>query len=148
MPATSTPYNACNSAIYLADANGNMINVSGMSNEIGLDRTKVVGEFTVFGDQWTYRLDCKRDSSIDLTVIASDDVNGAFDLLNDWFEGTGARRIIVYPKAETIGNLRFDGYFVLQSLNIPLKANEAAPIMVKAALKATGAFATAVATTS
>lgn len=148
MPATSNAFNACNAVIYMADANGNMINISGMSNEIAFDRTKLIGEFTVFGDQWTYRLDCKRDSTIDLTIIASEDVNGAFDMLNDWFEGTGARRFIVYPHEESIGRLRFDGYFVLESLNIPLKANEAAPIMVKAALKATGAFATSVATTS
>jgi hypothetical protein len=149
MPVTGTAINGCDAVVLLKDATSVMRNVSGTGNNIKLDLSKDLGDFKVFGDAWRYRLECGKDASLDFDVVYSQDVDGGLDILRDWyFNGHGARTIQINLPDNSIGSDRYEMEAMLESLSIPISAEEAGPITVSATLKPNGPVLYSVVTTN
>lgn len=148
MPVTSTAINGCDAVIYLDNASGVAVNISGMANEFNMELNKDLGEFKVFGNAWRWRLECGKDASVDLSVVYSRDVDGALDILRDWyFNGSGARTLELNLPNESIGADKYQLEAMLENLSIPTVSDEAGPIMVSATLKPNGPVLWSVVTT-
>lgn len=138
MPTSSSVINACGVTIEIEDENGVLVDISGSSNEVQPDFEQKLGEYNVFGDRATYRIECKEDASLKLVALYSTAMREARDLLKRWKMLRGQRRIVVYVPNKANYTDRFDGQFLWEKLSIPLKADEAKPIMVQADLKPSG----------
>lgn len=138
MPVTSTAINAKSCKIYLDDELGVLQDISGSANEVQIDLDRKLGDFNVFGDDETYRLEGKKDGSIDLTVLYTRATKEGFRLVRDWREAGGARTIRVDVPDSSTGADRYEGEVLAEKISIPLKADEAKPIPVKLTLKAHG----------
>src|SRR5512147_2991018 len=110
---TQTPFNGCDAHIEMADSLGVLHDVSGMSNKVEISFTRDIGEYSVFGDIYKYRLDCKQDGSISVTVLATRDVNGAYHIIKDWWTTRGFRWFSADMPNNNVGSDRYSGYFML-----------------------------------
>ena len=138
MPTTSTAINACGVTILMDDGFGNLVDISGSANEANLDFDNDLGEFKVFGDRAKYRLECGLDSSLDFTAIYTTGLREAADLVKSWRVQRGQRRIRICVPRNVSGADAYEGYFFYEKVNIPLKSDEAKPIMSKVNAKPNG----------
>ena len=150
MPITTTPKSACNANIMLADENGTMRDISGQSNSFSLARSSGIGDFVVFADDFTYRTVCKKDWSVTIKAIYSMGTDDAVTLWDDWWHNhyQQARFVQLNMPNNSIGSRRYDGYVVLESLDLPLEAGEAGPVQVTAVLQGSGELKYGTVTTS
>lgn len=138
MPTTSTAINACGASILIENEFGELIDISGSANEVNLDFDNDLGEFKVFGDRAKYRLECGLDTSLDFTALYTTGQREAMDLIKSWRQNRGARRIQVNVPRNVSGADRYEGRFFYEKINIPLKADEAKPVMSKVSAKPNG----------
>jgi hypothetical protein len=138
MPATTTAVNACGVSIFLDDEGGTLRDISGSSNEISLKFENKLGDFKVFGDGSTYRIECGLDSSLEITVLYTRTANEGMDILKKWRELRGLRTVQINTPTNTPGADRYMGEYLWETIDLPFKADESKPIMVKAVLKPSG----------
>jgi hypothetical protein len=138
MPATTTATNACGVSIFLDDAGGTLRDISGSSNEVNLKFSNSLGEYKVFGDSSTYRIECAQDASLEMTILYTRTNNEGMDILKNWRETRGARTVQINMPTNTPGADRYTGEFFYEDIDIPLKADEAKPVMCKVTLKPNG----------
>lgn len=137
MAETTTSINGCNAVIRLEDNLGNLVDISGSSNEFNLDLANKLGEFHVFGGRWTKRKECKSDATLKLKIVYTTAANEGLDLLINWFFVTrGDRTVRLFPYGEATGADRWDGDYLIESANgIGAPAERAEPIMIDLTLK-------------
>jgi hypothetical protein len=133
MPSTDSAINACGAIIRVADEFGDLIDISGSSNEVSLDFDAELGDYKVFGDAAKYRLECGIDASLDLTVVYTTGTREGMSILKRWRKNRGLRVVHVLVGADL-----YKGSFLLEKMSLPLKSDDAKPIMVKASLKPNG----------
>ncbi len=138
MPTSTTTVNACGVSILLADEMGQMVDISGSSNEANIDFDNALGEYKAFGDSAMFRLECGTDGSIDFTAFYSRGLREAYDLLKRWRKLRGPRMIQINVPGNTAGADRYQAQVLYEKISLPLKSDEAKPIMVKASLKPNG----------
>jgi len=133
MPLTSSAINLCNAVIHMADHLGVTYDISGQSNEAGIDLTNDVGDYKVFGTAGRGRLICGKDGSVSLSIYYTRGGNEAMDLLKRWYwlYREQLRYFAFYAPNESISSDKYYGYFALESFNIPFSAEEAAPALVE-----------------
>jgi len=148
MAQTTTAINACNAVIEIDDDGGTPVNISGSSNNANLSINKALGEGFTFDGDWAFRLECKKNGSLDIEAIYTTASNEARDLLETWFENGGNRTVIIYPNGKTNGERMYSGEFKLGDFDpLQLSASEAAPMKIAAKLQPDGAIAFATYTT-
>lgn len=135
MPSTGTAINGCGAIIKLANAGGVLTDISGSSNEATIDFSSELGDYKLFNDANYYRLECGRDAEIKLSIVYTTAAAEAMDILKRWRQTRGKRALEI-----TIGNDVYSGEVLMEKLSLPIKADEAKPIMVEANLKPNGAF--------
>jgi hypothetical protein len=137
---TSTPINACDVAIVLADDSGSDQDISGSSNEVEISLEQTLGEYNVFGDRWAGRMACGKNGSVSMQVVYTSAADEAFDLLKQWYFATtpGTRALSIYIPDKNVGSDHFSGNFHLASLSWTSSRGEAGPIMVSAELQPDG----------
>ena len=138
MPTTSTAINACGVTILIENEFGEMIDCSGSANEANLDFDNDLGEYKVFGDRAKYRLECGLDTSLDFTAIYTTALREAADLLKTWRVQRGQRRIRICVPRNVSGADAYEGRYFYEKINLPLKSDEAKPIMSKVSAKPNG----------
>lgn len=138
MPATDTAINACDALLRLENGSGLMINISGQSNSVDLERMSEVGEFKPFGQEWRKRYNCGKDATIALRVVFSTANGEAKDILEDWWENGGERTFQINLPDGSIGSDRYEVPCILQSFTLPLRSDDANPIMMAAQLLPAG----------
>ena len=84
MAETSTPRNACDVAVWLDDADGVALDISGSSNQVDLALDFKLGEYTTFGGCCTYRLECGQDGTITLNAVYTTALAEARAELSAW----------------------------------------------------------------
>lgn len=147
MAQTTTARNACDARLYLDNASGVLVDISGSTNNVKIGLTRDIGDFKSFGTQWRGRLTCGRDSKVSLVIIFSTTASEGYQLLKGWWTAGGDRTFQVDIPEDAIGNDRYSGEFVLASLDLPLASDDAKPIAVTAELLPNGAVdITAIAT--
>ena len=136
---SSTAQNACNVQVQLADENGILQDISGSSNEASLEFDNKLGATKVFGTEYPIRLQCGKDAAISLKSVWSTALNEARDILDEIQFGTGGKRMmrITVPNSN-VGSIMYYGYVQLEKYVIPVKADQAEPIIVSADFKPTG----------
>ena len=150
MAATGTPRNACDVAIWLDNAAGTPVDISGSSNQVDIALDFKLGEYTVFGACCTYRLECGSDATITLNAIYSTAAAEARETLHLWAtQGCekNARTISVYLPDKNVGSEKWSGEFRLESLNITADHNDAGPMPITAVFKPHGCVTYTVAAT-
>lgn len=142
MPATTTAITACNAVVNLDNSGGTLVDISGSSNEVQIDLENNVGEFKPFGTAWPVRLVCGKDASISFKAVYSMNAAEAKALLNQWYFGgnDGARTLRVDAPDSNTGSDRYQAEVVLESLSIPMKADDATPIPISAEFKTASAM--------
>ena|SRR3990167_329280 len=138
MSQTTTARNACDARLYLDNASGVLIDISGSTNNVKIGLTNDVGDFKAFSSQWRGRLTCGKDAKVSLVIIFSTAAAEAYQLLKGWWTGGGDRTFQVDIPEDAVGNDRYSGEFILNSLDLPLASDDAKPIAVTAELLPNG----------
>lgn len=138
MPSTSTAINACGVAILIENEFGELIDCSGSANEANMDFDNTLGDFKVFGDRASYRLECGLDAALDFTALYTTAMREAMDLIKNWRVTRGQRRIRICVPRNISGADAYEGRFFFEKINLPLKSDEAKPIMSKVSVKPNG----------
>lgn len=140
MTQTTTYVNACDASVWLDNSAGTLTDISGSSNSVQMEFNQIIGELSTFQQKWPVRLSCRKDATFTLSAVYSTASNESVDILNDWFFSTspGLKSFIVYVPSKNVGYDKYYGEVVLESLSIPVSADEASPIPVTAVLRPSG----------
>jgi len=140
MATTTTAVNACGAKIQLDDKDGALQDISGSSVAGNIELTTKLGDYKVFADGCTYRLACGKDGSISLTIVYTTDDSEGIGILKEWWDADydDARSIQIDIPTGAGGDDSYTAEVYLESLSIPLTADEASPIMVAAEFKPNG----------
>lgn len=124
-------FNACDVEIWIEDVGGVYVNISSYSNEVSLDINRNVGEFKGFGADWPTRLVCGKDASGSLKFVDSRNENSASAILHNYmFHGSGVRGLRIYVPDNSPGARLYEMNVVFESMSIPLKADDANPVLL------------------
>ncbi len=143
MAQTTTGINACDAVIKLDNDSGVLVDISGVSNNVQMNRVNRVSDGTrTLGTDYPFRLVCGKDANITLRIVYSTEEAEAMQLLNDWYENhnTDARTLQIDVPDGNPGSDRYSFEVLLSELPIPIDAEEAGPIMVEVTLLPTGTF--------
>jgi len=145
MPITTSQVNACDVVVQLDNGAGVLADISGSSNEVSMDFTNQLGQLSVFGADFYVRQECKRDASISLSLVYTQDDAEAMNILLDWYFATRGQKSlrVEIPNGDPGGD-RFDFEVFLESFPVPVQSDDANPILVAAVLKPTGTFSRSV----
>lgn len=141
MAQTTTHINACDVRIYIDDATGSLVDVSGSTSEASFSLTRTLGSLMTFECEWDIVTSCKISGTISLTAVYSTAQNEARAILEEWMfnDGGGDRsRTLNLEVPYTVGGVLYGGEAVLESLEIPLTASSADPIAVSSQLRTNG----------
>lgn len=142
MAQTTTAVNACNVVLSIDNASGVPVDVSGSSNQAGINMTVTTAETNTFDGQWAIKKACKTAASLSVTATYSVTETEGYNILADWIfnSPTTSRSVTIDIPDSTVGSDRYTGEFVLESLDVPLSADDAGVILAAAALSNDGAF--------
>ena len=139
MAQTTTAVNACDVRVYLDNASGTPIDISGSSNTISMSFTNQLGAVRNFGTRWQIRLECGKDATFALSAVYSTASDEAIDILKNWFfNNPGDRTLTVYIPDKNVGSDVYECEARLESLNIPVEAGSADPIVATCNLMPNG----------
>jgi len=143
MAQTTTSVNACDVVIKVDAAESGLTDISGSSNQCSMSMSSNTGQTFTFDGQWAIQKVCKTSASVSVQAVYSTNDAEAANILLDWWFGTNynvARTVEISIPDETSGSDTYSGEFVLSTCNIPLSAEDAAPILVSFELLNQGAF--------
>ena len=142
MAETTTAINACDVKVYLDDANGTPVDISGSTNACSMEFENNIGELRVLVTRWPIRLSCGKDATFSLVVVYSTAADEGSDILKDWYfsDETGTRTLTIYIPDKNVGADKYSGEVVMENLAIPVNAGEASPIPVSTNLKPSGSW--------
>ena len=144
MPATTSAVNACDAVIRLQNPGG-QADISGSSNEVNLDLLNALGLVYVFGSKFPIRRECKKDASVSMKIIYTQEDQEALTILHDWYFNTGGSKVFQVDVPDSaVGSDRYEFELYLEKASIPLKTDDAAPILVSMDMKPTGTFSRSV----
>ncbi len=139
MPQTTTQVNGCDVVVNLDNTAGTLTDISGSSNEVSMDFNNNLGEFRTFGSTWPVRMMCGADATISFNAVYSLAASEAKDILMDWFfTDRDLRTIQVDIPDSSVGSDRYTFQVLLETLNVPVAADEAAPILIAATMRPSG----------
>lgn len=140
MATTTTAFNGKNVNILCGDHDNVLVDRSGQANEFNFDGTSDVGSFTVYEDDWTYRLVGKKGATLQLTFINATGASEALRWLEDWWFNyhDQAREIVINFPDSNVGSERLQGYYMLAGLPVGASAGEAGPMVSQVTLESNG----------
>lgn len=140
MPVQSSVINACDAVVRLADPTGELVDISAHSNEVSIDLSNTIGEWKPFGQKWKRRLDCGKEGSISYKgFYAHNEPGSAVELFKEWFfRNRGTRAVEIMIPDNSPGADKYSCDAVLETFNIPIKSDDANPIIFSADLKPDG----------
>lgn len=141
MAQTTTAINACGAVIKIDNSSPTLTDISGSSNNASLSFSVETATGVTFEGDWNFRLQCKKDASLEIAVMWTTTTDEGRELLETWFAASspGARTVEVYPNGTATGERVYSGEFLIEELSIPMAANEAGPIVATATLSPDGA---------
>jgi len=149
MAQTTTHVNACDASIWLDNAAGTPVDISGSSNSITMNFTREVGELRTFQVKWPVRLGCGKDATFTLRAVYSTASDEAMDVLKNWYfaNDPGSRSLSVYIPDKNVGSDYYYGEVTIASFNFNADPTEPGPIAVEAELLPDGAWTLTTAST-
>jgi hypothetical protein len=140
MAQTTTGENACTVVLKVDNASGVLTDVSGSTNQASLDLAAQSAETFTFEGDYAIKKTCKKSITLALQALYSVTETEALNILMDWyFNSLGTSRTVqIDVPSSAVGGDRYSGEFILESLSLPLTADDAAVILVSAALSNDG----------
>lgn len=140
MATTSTAFTACDAVLKLANDVAVLVNISGSTSNVDVNFDNKIGEFRVFGDQFTQRIACGKDSSITIKGIATTGAGEIRDLIENWFfNGSGKRTFQLNMPSEAAGSIRYQVSVLLKTFSFSGDAGAPEPVMYNIELACVGA---------
>lgn len=136
---TTTAINACNALIEMDDAGGTPVDISGSSNTANLGFSNTIGSAFTFDGDYPVRIECKKDASLEISALYTRIATEALDLFVEWYQAGGRRTIAIYPNGQDTGERYYSAEWRLESMDIPIDASDANPIVVSMTLVPDGA---------
>lgn len=138
---TSTAINACDATVELEDEFGDMVDISGASNEISMEFSRALADFRTFGSSWRKRMACGRDAAFGLKFVYSQDSAEAKRMIQKWFfqYPNAQRELRVYLPNKTDGADTYIAKVLIENFSFTPSADEAGPIMASSDMKPNGA---------
>lgn len=142
MPQTTTSENACDVVLQIDNSAGTLTDISGSSNQCTMDFSRNVAEAFTFDGDWAIKKSCKSSVSISVQVLYSTTADEGRDLLEDWIfdTPTTSRTVRIDVPDSSVGGVRYEGEFTIESYNLPLSAEDAGVIICSATLSNDGEF--------
>lgn len=134
--AYPTVVSACDVNIMLDDDGGTPVDISGQSNEVSISMTSNTGRAKTFGNPWLTAIVCGQQAEITLRVVFTTAGNQGRALLEDWYANHPLenRTLTVSVPDDSVGSQQYSMECKLSSLNIPLSADSADPVVEEATL--------------
>ena len=145
MAQTVDAFPACNVTLAIDNNLGALVQVEGSTNQASLAMSRQVGEANTFEGDWSIKKGCKKAVSISLSGLFSRIDAESMNIMKDWFfNSSGTSRSIQLDVPDSaVGSDRYTGEVIIENLNLPLSANDAAPIAWSATLSNDGEFSVA-----
>ena len=149
MSQTTTKINACDLSLWLDNAAGTPVDISGSSNKVGMTFSLETGEMATFQTHWKVRTQCLKDVAIACRAVYSTASDEALDILKNWFFAAtpGARTFSAYLPDKNVGSDHYYGEVVLDGFNFDGDVTSPNPIAVEFNLLPDGEFSWTTATT-
>lgn len=140
MAQTTTAVNGCNVVLQVDNASGSLVDVSGSTNQANLDLAAASAETFTFDGDWAIIKNCKKSATLAIQALYSVTETQALNILMDWFFNSlsTSRTIQIDIPSAAVGGDRYSGEWTLESLSVPLTADDAGVILVSAAFKNDG----------
>ena len=140
MSATSTAFNACDASIWLDDDTGTPRDCSGSMNRVGMNFDHKLGEYEVYQDRCTYRLECGKDASFELVVVDTTLATEASEIIQTWYHATnpGVRTLTIYLPDKNVGSRKYQCEARIEHYDLTPDRGEPGPIIVSATLRPHG----------
>ena len=139
MAQTTTAIAPCNSVIEVDNGSGTPVNVSGSTQKFDESFDSNISESFTFEGEYPIRIQCKRNSSLNITAMYTRDGAEARALLEAWYQTGGLRTVAVYPEGQVIGARFYSAEYFLKSLKFSGDASSSDPMMMDAELLPSGA---------
>lgn len=142
MPSTTSAKNARDVAIFLDDADGDPVEISGSANSVKFAFTQELGAYRVFQEAWTKRLASGKDASFQIDVVFSTASDEGYALIRDWFYGDASdapRTLQIVVPRDADGSDSYSAEALIAEGSIPMEASDAEPILVSVELLPDGA---------
>ena len=141
MAQTTTAVNACDVVIKIDNSAGTLTDISGSSNQCSMSISRNVAEVYTFDGDWAIKKSCKSAVTISIQVLYSTTADEGRDLLEDWIfdSPTTSKTVRIDVPDSSVGGVRYQGEFVIESYDIPLSAEDAGVIICSASLSNDGA---------
>ena len=137
MPGTTTARNACDVAIWMDNAAGTPLDISGSMNQVNMSFTNTLGEFTVFGAEAVKRLCCGMDGVFELNIWYTTAASEGRDTVFTWYFGTTRctpRTVSIYLPDKNVGSDHIYGEFLMESMDVTADRSDAAPMPISVRL--------------
>jgi len=143
MAQTTTAITANDVAIYLDDDGGTPVDISGSSNEIGINLDNDLLYSPSFGGEWINRYDAGKDAGFKISVVYSTANDEAVDILNTWYFTTqpGDRTLSIYIPDDNPGSNLYQAEVKIGNLSMNLGSGDASPVLVTASFRPNGSVA-------
>jgi len=82
---TTTAWTGCDVGVWLDNQAGALADIGGSSNSVEIDLKQEIGDYRAFGTPWKGRIQCGRDASIKLKIMATKAQAEAMRIALDWF---------------------------------------------------------------
>jgi hypothetical protein len=140
MAQTTTHVNACDASLWLDNAAGTPVDISGSSNSISMNFTRELGELVTYQQKFPVRLGCRKDFEATLRVVYSTAADEGMDVLKNWYfaNDPGSRTLHVYIPDKNVGSDHYYGEVTIGSLSFNPDPSDPSPIPVEANLMSDG----------
>ena len=150
MAQTTTDINAADASIWIDNAGGTPVDISGSSNSVTMNFSREMGELWTFQVSYPVRSGCRKDAEITLRIVYSTATDEGADVLKNWYfssEPIGSRSFHLYLPDKNVGSDHYYGEVQLGSFNFTASAEDCAPIAIEATLQPDGEMSLTTAST-
>ena len=150
MAQTTTHINAADASVWLDNAAGTPVDISGSSNSVTMNFSRELGELNTFQVAYPVRLGCRKDAEITLRIVYSTATDEGADVVKNWYfssEPIGARTFHLYLPDKNVGSDHYYGEVQLGSFNFTAASDDCSPIAIEAVLMPDGEMSLTTAST-
>lgn len=151
MAQTVTSVSACDIAISLDDADGTLQNISGSSNRVRIRFFSRYHQNKHFDTAAPWKALLWTELDISLVILYSTADDEGLDILRNWFDaldGKNARTLRLDVPDGSVGDHRYECEAVWLNMDLPLEADDAGAVAVRARLRSTNEYSVTEVTTS
>jgi len=141
MAQSTTVVNGCDTVIMIDGEAGTLVDISGTTNQLGMEFTITSEMWRSFASRYPGRLTCGKDMTASLVVVYSPTVGEGRELVEEWYHTSdGDARSFQFDISDaSVGSLRYSGEGVIEGYVVEnIEAGNAAAIQISFTILAAG----------